>query len=360
MPDTRPRITFNEEGKCNACSWSEEKNKIDWGARQKKFGEICDTYRGNGTSPDVVVPWSGGKDSIYVADKMKEFGMTPLLLHVRPHLPLLIGEWNYQNMRLGCELLEINLKEDKYRGLAKDYFISQGRPKHPWECAISAVVLNQAKKLNIPFVVYGEEGEAEYGGSNVGGDWDKPVSEDYLREIYYQGNQLDWDMPTGKDFQSLFFTQYSRFENWSPSDHAHFAIAKGMRTEPVRNIGTFTGHSQNSDKLQDLHVYLMFLKFGFGRATSDASIALREGWTNKDETLEWIETYDGEFPSKYLQDYLDYFDMSYDEFMAVLDSHANMDIMSNDVPGIWHLKFPICKQRRKGTLIELQSEKRYG
>ena len=34
---TRPRITFNSDGLCNACEWAEEKKKIDWNERKKIF-----------------------------------------------------------------------------------------------------------------------------------------------------------------------------------------------------------------------------------------------------------------------------------------------------------------------------------
>ena len=37
MPDTRPRVVFNEEGICNACLNMEEKNSIDWDQRKKEF-----------------------------------------------------------------------------------------------------------------------------------------------------------------------------------------------------------------------------------------------------------------------------------------------------------------------------------
>ena len=36
MMSTRPRMTFNEDGLCNACQWSFEKNKkINWSVRKK-------------------------------------------------------------------------------------------------------------------------------------------------------------------------------------------------------------------------------------------------------------------------------------------------------------------------------------
>jgi len=317
-PSTRPRITFNEDGVCNACEWAEQKKTIDWNARKDYFNQICRAYRGNGKEPDCIVPWSGGKDSIYVAYKMREFGMTPLLVTVIPHLETSIGKWNRLNMCKDFDKLEINLKEDKYRSLAKKYFIEQGRPKHPWETAISATIINQSVSLKLPFIIYGEEGEQEYGGiSRESNRWSKPVDKEYLMKYYWQNN-LDWDIPNDEEFSKIFFTQWSRFEDWQPSNHGHFAVLKGMRTKPIRSIGTFTTCSQLSDKLQDLHVYLMYLKFGFGRCTSDVSIAIREGWMDRKEGESLIKAYDGEFPSEYVDDYLDYFDMTKDEFFAVL------------------------------------------
>ena len=34
MPDSRPRIVFNDEGVCNACTHSDEKKKINWEKRK--------------------------------------------------------------------------------------------------------------------------------------------------------------------------------------------------------------------------------------------------------------------------------------------------------------------------------------
>lgn len=68
MPDTRPRLTYNSEGVCAACEWSEiKKNNINWEKRQNEFRELCDSFRGK-QRYDCIVPASGGKDSTYVAD----------------------------------------------------------------------------------------------------------------------------------------------------------------------------------------------------------------------------------------------------------------------------------------------------
>ena len=68
ISNQRPRITFNAEGVCAACQYSEfKKNNIDWGQRDKELQELCDKHRSSDGSYDVIVPSSGGKDSAYVA-----------------------------------------------------------------------------------------------------------------------------------------------------------------------------------------------------------------------------------------------------------------------------------------------------
>ena len=39
---TRPRISFDERGFCNACQWMEEKKELDWSKRQSQLEKILD------------------------------------------------------------------------------------------------------------------------------------------------------------------------------------------------------------------------------------------------------------------------------------------------------------------------------
>ncbi len=330
MVSTRPRITFDEEGVCNACQWAEEKTTVDWKERWYAFDRICDNYCDSGRKVDCIVPWSGGKDSIYVAHKMREFGMKPLLLTILPHLETDVGRWNRQNMREGFEFLEVELPDDEYRAKAKQQFVDHGRPKQPWENAISAVVLQKAVELNIPFVIYGEEGEQEYGGVSRETDrWMKPVDKEYLTTYYYMDDP-SYELPADKDFDKLFFTQWSRFENWSPTKHGVFAVSKGMRTADGACC-------QISDKLQDLHMHMAFLKFGFGKTAADVSIAIRDWGFERATAAKLVEISDHEKPMKYQPEYLTYFNMTEREYNEVLDSHANRDILAHDGEQ-WRLK----------------------
>ena len=73
MPNTRPRIIFDKNGVCNACSYSQEKQNIDWDDRWNQLEKLCDKYRSrNKNHFDVIVPYSGGKDGAFIAYNLRE------------------------------------------------------------------------------------------------------------------------------------------------------------------------------------------------------------------------------------------------------------------------------------------------
>ena len=43
---TRPRIAFDKDGKCNACTWMEKKKKINWKSREEELIKLLDKQRG--------------------------------------------------------------------------------------------------------------------------------------------------------------------------------------------------------------------------------------------------------------------------------------------------------------------------
>lgn len=66
MPSTRPDLSLDEEGVCDACRSYEQRAEIDWEARGKELPKILEKYRNrSGGNWDCIVPVSGGKDSTY-------------------------------------------------------------------------------------------------------------------------------------------------------------------------------------------------------------------------------------------------------------------------------------------------------
>lgn len=356
---SRPRATYDDNGICNACNWAKQKKTtIDWNSRWKKLEEICNRYRRNDGYWDVIVPCSGGKDGSYVAWMMKhKLKMHPLCITVKPSLQTQIGKENLDNfIASGYDHILISPNPKVYAKLCKKTFVEQGRPKQPFEMAISTAVIKMALKLGIPFVMYGEEGESEYSGIPPNFEEFK-ISKEYLIECYYSKHNPNKEftkifdkkdlqlfmLPSDEEISTgrLFTTHWSNFENWDPLVHYKLAEKEcGFKSLKRRSIGTFNNYAQLDDKLQELHAYMMQIKFGFGRAWSDACIEIRAGRITRKKGIELVKKYDGEFPEEYLTDYLKYYEMNKREFFDVINSFRSPDIWKK-VDGKWKLLFEI-------------------
>lgn len=327
---TRPRITFNEEGLCNACRWHDMKQITDWEERQTDLRGICDSFKSKNDF-DVIVPVSGGKDGSYVAWKMREMGMHPLCITLEPQMPTTIGKINLQNFKdQGFDHILISPNKELYRKIAKEGFVKYGQPKLPFVNGISTAIFEYARNYKIPFIMYGEEGESEYGG---GDSYQGKIDDKYLKEKYYSNIDLSeygywWKFP---ETSPVYATHWSKFEDWDPEVHARHA-AKNCNMQMLVNgsIGTFTNYSQLDDKLQDLHAFMMFVKYGFGRATSDACIEIRRGRMTREDGFTAVKQLDGAFPLEYLEEYLKYFEMTNSEFWAVVDKFANKEVLEKN------------------------------
>ena len=163
---TRPRISFDVRGWCNACVWSGTKKTLDWEARLQELTALLNRHRRTNGNFDCIVPVSGGKDGSYVSYNLKyKYGMSPLAVTVTPPLPSAVGENNLREfIARGYNHISINPDYEMMRRLNKAGFIDKGSPYHGWLCTIMTAVIQLAVQLNIPLIFYGEDGEVEYGG----------------------------------------------------------------------------------------------------------------------------------------------------------------------------------------------------
>jgi N-acetyl sugar amidotransferase len=355
---TRPRITFDENGLCNACVWKNKKSSLDWKSRESELISLLGEHRRNDGSFDCLVPVSGGKDGSYVAYNLKhKYGMNPLCVTVTPALPLQLGETNLRAfVESGYNHISINPDHEAMRTLNKTGFIEMGFPYYGWLTSIITAPIRLAIAHGIDLIFYGEDGEVEYGGSTETAT--NPIySIDYQKRVYLEGGYqkvLDaskltkgqlhfFEYPTDKILEKhpIKITHWSYFENWDP--YRNYLVAKeycGLQESDSSNGGTFTNFSQNDQALYSLHTYLMYLKFGFGRANQDASIEIRRGAMNRDQALNLVRIYDGHYPEEFVEQYLDYYKMSQKEFDDVIDRYANRNLFEK-IDGRWRPRFII-------------------
>ncbi len=359
MLSTRPRIEFDSRGWCNACTWGEEKKtRINWEARWKKLEELCDQYRSK-SGFDVLVGVSGGKDGSYVSHMLRtKLGMHPLTITIAVPLSMQLGNSNLENfINAGYDHLRVTANPIIARKINKLGLIEQGRPLYSWQVNLQVAVMRTALGFQIPFIMYGEDGEVEYGGSTETKDqWS--YSMQYAVKIYLSGQGPEqlmqklggqfsekelywWLFPPMSEIEKLSprASHFSHFENWDPYDH--YLVAKkhcGLAEREEASTGTYTNFAQTDTSLFDLHLYFAFLKFGWGRCSQDVGIDIRRGAMTRKQGLELVKIYDSQFPDSYLPQYLDYFEMTAAEFDAVLDKWANKDLLEK-VDGRWVQKF---------------------
>lgn len=356
---TRPRIIFDVRGWCNACVWTEKKKTLDWNARQADQRNLLQKHRRNDGEFDCMVPCSGGKDGSYVAYNLKhKYGMNPLCVTITPALTLPLGD---QNLRAfvasGYSHISINPDHDAMRVLNKSGFVEMGFPYYGWLISIHTAVIRTATAFGINLIFYGEDGEVEYGGSTE--TLKNPIYDvHYQKKVYLEGgyekvlaasglsaSQLNFfRFPSDSELNKhlLQLTHWSYFENWDP--YKNYLIAKeycGLKEAENSNAGTFTNFSQNDQALYALHTYLMYLKFGFGRANQDACIEVRRGAMDREQAINLVRLYDGHYPEEFMQLYLDYYQMTQAEFDSILDRYANQELFKK-VDGRWKPRFIVA------------------
>lgn len=351
-------MQFDAMGRCNACVWTETKKTMNWDARQAGLEQLLARHRSAGQRFDCMVPVSGGKDGSYVAYNLKhKYGMNPLTLTITPPLPLPLGDENLRAfVNSGYNHISVNPSYEAMRVLNRVGLLEMGFPYYGWLIAIQAGVIRMATQMGIGLIFYGEDGEVEYGGTT---ETDKnPIySVQYMKKVYLEGGYDKVLQAAGLPDQDLFFfrfpgdeelvrspiemTHWSYFENWDP--YRNYLVAKehcGLREAETTNAGTFTNFSQNDQALYALHAYLMYLKFGFGRANQDASIEIRRGAMDRDQAVNLVRLYDGQYPHEYLETYLDYYQLSKEQFDAAIDRWANRELFEK-IDGYWTPNFSV-------------------
>ena len=356
---TRPRITFDARGWCNACVWTEKKKSLNWEARQVELLHLLDRHRRSDGEFDCLVPLSGGKDGSYVAYNLKhKYGMNPLCVTVTPALPLPLGDQNLRSfVESGYNHISINPNYEAMRALNIAGFVEMGFPYYGWLISIHTAVIRMATVFGIDLIFYGEDGEVEYGGSTETSK--NPIYDvHYQKKVYLEGGYEKVLAASGLNASELNFfrfpsddqinknalqlTHWSYFENWDP--YRNYLVAKehcGLKEAEDSNVGTFTNFSQNDQALYALHTYLMYLKFGFGRANQDSCIEVRRGAMDREQAVNLVRLYDGHYPEEFMQQYLTYYQMTQADFDQVIDCYANQQLFEK-IHGRWKPTFVVA------------------
>jgi N-acetyl sugar amidotransferase len=341
-------LNINEEGVCDACLQNEIKNnQINWEDREEELLKILEKHRKNDGSYDCLVPGSGGKDSVYQAHILKyKYGMHPLLT---TWSPILYTDYGYENYKNWIEIGGFDNVTFKPNGKAMKTLtrLSIENLLHPFQTFILGqknLAPKIASQYGIDLVFYGEN-EAEYGNplaDNAKSLRDKSYfTYKNINDIFLGGlpikqilEEHDLSLADLTTFLPLAADEFDKtniqihylgyYLRWIPQEAYYYAVEHtNFQARPYRSQGTYSKYNSIDDKIDDLHYYTTFIKYGLGRATYDASQEIRNNHLTRKEAQALVKKFDGEFPDRYFNEIMDYLSIEPERFHEICNEYRS-------------------------------------
>ena len=354
-------IKFDKNSISETWRYSLIKNKINYKQRESELLRLLDKHRGKHGKYDCIVPGSGGKDSCFAAHILKfKYGMNPLTVTWQPIMRTDYGNMNFKNWITtgGFSNVQAQRNEKLMKLITKNSIINLFHPFQTFMLGQKNFPVKIAEKYNIPLVFYGEH-EGEH-GNPIAENFnplrsDKFFSFNNLEEIYLGGvkaqTYLDKHKFTLKDLEIFLPLNKKKLHSkkikvhylgyyikWIPQECFYYAVENcGFKPRPFRTQGTYSKYNSIDDKIDDLHYYTTYIKFGIGRATYDVSQELRNKHLNIFEGKKLIEKYDGEFPDRYFDEILKYLNISKKTFFELEEKFRSPHLWKK-TKGNWHLR----------------------
>jgi N-acetyl sugar amidotransferase len=360
--NAKPTIIFDDQGVCSGCRYHESRGRINWDERQKMLREMLQMFkhqaRQAGNPYDCIIPVSGGKDSHYQVYLMKVVhGLNPLLVTYNHAFNTRLGIRNLNNLvsKLGCDLIRFTANPESVRKLSRYMVKTVGDLTWHYHAGIRTFPFQIAVKYKIPLIVWGEHGFAELTGLVTLEDmveFTKWTRQEHDMRGYEphdlitaesgltEPDLVPYIYPTDEEIEALGLRgiYLSNFYDWDALSQTKMMCQMyDFGLHPGPRDRTFNLYSKIEEHAHDVHDYLKYLKFGYGRATDDASMEIRHGRLTREEGIELVQRYD-HVRSRTLDTYLRFMQITEAEFYQCLEPMRDLDIWEKDSGGRWVAK----------------------
>lgn len=367
---TQIPIEFDPEGVCYACRSVEKKfnDTIDWKLREKELIELSKKYKDFKGPYNCIVPGSGGKDSAYQSHILKyKYNFRPLTVTWTPHIYTNIGFKNFQSWlnHGGFDNYLFTPNGKIHRLVTRNALINLLHPFQPFIVGQKFFPLKMASLFNIDLIFYGEQpsdygaklkniksfglNNPEHPGYSLDAYKGKQIEdlflggkkiEEYLREGIKLSDLMVYLPPEKEELQkkNVDMQYLGYYLNFIPQENFYYASKHtNFQVNDERIEGTYQKYASIDDKTDGFFYYTYYIKYGIGRAMLDASQEIRHGHINIEEGKSLIKQFDGEYPKRYLDDFLEYVKLNKNEFDDLCDSFRNENVW-RQVSNRWELK----------------------
>lgn len=350
VTETADTISFDKTGSCSVCVQIDHKlNDVDWAARGFELDGVVSDAKARHGQYDVIIPFSGGKDSTY----QLWFAVTQLKL--RP----LVVRYNHWGMRpgvernnvrtfkkLGVEVIDFRPNWNVVRETMREALTRKG--DSCWAChtGVYSFPMHMALKFNVPLIMWGES-------LNEYQSWFDHRVKESVDEVRFNramslGMSADdmYQFLEGRvDKRDLFYYAYPKREDldrlgaqsiclgdyvkWDTKAQVEIIKSElGWEGDAVEGIPAEFDYEKIECQFQGVRDWLKYLKRGFGRTNHLANIEIRHGRMTREEGAALAGEFDGKEPAS-LPWFLDILGMTRDEFYQIADSHV-VDPWSTD------------------------------
>ncbi len=348
MPDTKPFLEFDKDGICSACLNHEQKKQtnegINWTEREKNFKILINKSKYQNKLFDVLIPVSGGKDSITQVHIALKYGLRPLAVNVDYGIKTEIGRKNLDIVSsMGATLITVRPPQEVHKKLIKLGFEDFGDPDLMSHPLLYSFPHRVAIAFKIPLILWGEQSGFEYCGDDFSYNncqidryWfmkhvvGKNITINDISKRYdiNLDDLLIYDFPEDELKQSgIISTFLGCYFRWDSEFNLETAKKYNFNSLPHAREGTFRNYVGIDEKINRIHQYMKVLKFGYGRATDHACEEIRNGRMTREEAIEKVKKHDTDALSDYyVKDFCDYLGYSKDQFWTIMKKICNENI----------------------------------
>lgn len=342
FPETLEGITFDEFGICTACRSSEDKMQINWTQKEKELKKIIELFKKKSKSNyDCVLPISGGKDSFFQAHILvKKYKIKPLAVTFSHNWYSEVGVYNLQRCLqvFNLDHIQFTPARNLVNKFAKKSISSIG--DSCWHChsGIGSFPLKIATNFNIPLLIWGES-VSENDGRNTYAKKTLKFDRDYFTKVSAKltPNQMVSKSISQKDVHPFQLPSYDEIDKkgvfgihlgdyiyWDDERQTEF-IKKEYGWKENEMEGAYKKYKSVECIMAGVHDFACYLKRGFGRATWQGAVDVRNGLLTQDEAFKLIEQYDFTEPEA-LNYFLKITNLSKKEFYKILGKQRHKKI----------------------------------
>ncbi len=341
LPETAEATSFDDAGSCSVCRQIEVRDTaIDWDDRFGQLRELVAQYRDKGLY-DCIVPYSGGKDSVFqLWYVVRKLGLKPLVVRFDHwfYRPLIEENNTSVFKQLGVDVLNFTPNWHVVRELMLESLKRRG--DFCWHChtGIYAHTMQIAIRYETPLVMWGESG-AEYMSFFSYNEMEEVDEKRFYRAMnlgitaddmyeFLGGRVAKRDLypfayPPRKELmrikcRSICLGSYIK---WDTKKNVEVIKRElGWKGQEVEGIPPEYDYEKIECFFQGVRDYLKFIKRGMGRTNHLANIDIRNHRMTREEGEALVRQYDGKRPPS-LDLFLDYLELSEEQFLGMAIKH---------------------------------------